>query len=243
MAEFFDVDLVELNAYAVLNRAKQYQLRQAVGRQLNAYATMTRETIIDDTFPDLFDMRQATKGLIKNTMRAEFANFNQPIASMQSSTYSRNFKRSGGFESQQKGQAPKGVNRFAKRRPTLAARRGNKRNRMLVRARLKGDITQAHELPRGNFKRTDRDWQSIIGAQMLNRQGSKDPFIIRDKDDQLKYGLYAWDKKKLNMLQSFEGGIPSVKRYRWMDKAVSTMFRKANIDRIWWKSLKAAKVI
>jgi len=154
-----------------------------------------------------------------------------PISQQKAEVGSVRTSRFSGWIEQETGKAPLRTRAFG-----IAARRGKQKNTASAKARLK----PANQFfSPNNFDLShaaDGDHRIQIFLQLMSKEFSNKPFVMRRKYRKMRKGIYVFSKRgQLKQLQSFDD--MKVKRKRWMRPAAHKINTKANIRKQWARAI------
>ncbi len=228
MSALFKIDLSDLRKLKRFLAQSPNLIKPVVANILTSLAFKTREYDIQNLSADLIIRNP---GFLKSSLKVDKARSGR-IENQVARAYSINRPNFTGWEEQQTG---KPIRKH--RAGTLAARKGNRRNVMMQRARFKGD--NKFYKPSQFHGKTLRQSFYFMMRVLGSRGGGE--FLLSEsmttKHGQLPAGLWQMKAHQLKLLQKL-GAIKQPRRHQWRTASLRSLRVRNDIDRIWPESLK-----
>ena len=194
------------------------------GMMLNEFAVGTREEVFK-YMPEKMTIRRP--GFLRSRIQYTKSRYSLPIGSQASIVGSVPVGKFKGWAEQ-----GAGLPAQRKRLATIKGRRGNQKNIIPQRFRLRKRFESPKYFPGGSPSR-----RAMTMLLMLDRQEFKGPFILVGHPNATD-GLYQFRSGKLVMLQNFESDKLQPERLPWLTDSRARYFLKTDMNKLWGQKLK-----
>lgn len=202
-------------------RDKAKLMRKVKLGMLNNLAFETRKMMLEEVQKS---MTIRSPGFVKGSLRLKKATFRDQktiVGSIKRPRFT-------GWEEQETGKKPD-----RKRTQSVAARRGNFKNRVAPRFRLKKGSKKAIR-PSDVKLRDDVSFPDIPGfLQILNRKRFRQPFFIPIAYKRLQKGIYIFRANKIKRVQNLNPANKRLKQNKWVTRTIKHVTQSKIADAFW----------
>ena len=229
----FDLDKESLEALQRFYKQAPKQFAAASGMLLNNLAFGVKKQI-PITMRD-GGMVIRNERFVNAKIRVEKSRFSFPISAQRSKVGSISGPRFTGWIEQETGEQPDRTRVFH-----LAARAGSKKKKVPPKFRLRSNTYRPAP---DDFPGTNSTNRVIAMLRILDRQGFKKPFVIKEfkkaKTGLYKFGRGRKGRRRLVMIQRFYKS-PMPKRFPWIRKARRDYMASISLFGEWQRMIKRA---